>query len=82
MIHITAHAIQRFIERVAKVSVQDARERLSSPAVIAAAKFGAHYVRLGTGQRIVIQDGKVITVLPSEHRRGAMGADSDLRNGR
>jgi hypothetical protein len=30
--------------------------------------FGAHYVRLGTGQHVVIRDSAVITVLPKEAR--------------
>jgi hypothetical protein len=63
MIHVTHHAVQRFQERVANWPEDRVRAALSSPLVHKAAEFGAHYIRLGTGQRIVIEDGAVITVL-------------------
>lgn len=66
MIHVTAHAIERYQERVANVPDEEARVAICSPAVLKAAEFGATYVRLGTGQRIVIEDGRVVTVLPAE----------------
>lgn len=71
-LHITEHAIERYQERVANVSEADARIALSSPAVTTAADFGAPYVKLGTGQRIVIEGGRVITVLPSDMTIGRM----------
>ena len=70
MIVATCHAIDRYIERVEPVDRAQAEARLTSGRIEAAAKFGAHYVRLGTGHRIVIQDGYVITVLPRETRAG------------
>lgn len=79
MIHITAHAIQRYQERVANVSDDEARRRIDTVALRSAVQFGAPYVRLATGQRLVIQHGAVVTVLPSEHGRGGMGRDSDRR---
>ncbi len=66
---ITSHAIERYQERVANVSDDEARLALASPAVRAAALFGCKYVRLATGQRIVVEDGIVKTVLPSENYR-------------
>lgn len=36
--------------------------------VAAAAGFGAHYVRLPGNQRVVIEDGSVITVLPAPEK--------------
>lgn len=68
-VHITAHAIQRFRERVADLPEAEVRERLRSPFITAAADFGAHVVRLGTGQRIVIGEHCVVTVLPAENYR-------------
>lgn len=62
-VHVTNHACLRYQERVAPVSIEVARERLSSAVIEQAAAFGAMFVRLGTGQRIVIHDGRVITVL-------------------
>lgn len=69
MIHLTRHAIARYIERVAPCSEDEARRALSSPIIVKAAQFGAHCVRLGTGQRIVIHDHSVVTVLPADRKR-------------
>lgn len=70
MIEATAHAIDRFIERVAPVTREEAARALSNRRIDAAASFGAHYVRLGSGHRVVIQDGFVVTVLPTHCKRG------------
>lgn len=78
-IHITQHAIDRYRERVADVSEDQARETMSCAFVQNAADFGAPYVRLGTGQRLVIANHSVVTVLPKEHWEGAMGMASDQR---
>lgn len=73
MIHVTRHALDRFKERVANVPDDEVRARLSIPAVEFATKFGVPFVRLPTGQRVVVGvDGVVITVLPKDHRVGAM----------
>lgn len=76
---VTHHAIVRFQQRVANVSHEVARSILSSPVIQKAAQFGAHYVRLGTGQRVVIDQGKVITVLPADHRPGSMSMERSER---
>lgn len=68
-LHVTQHAIQRFQERVAPVTPEEARAALSSPTIHKAVEFGAIAVTLGTGQRIVINDGSIITVLSKERRR-------------
>jgi len=68
-IHITAHAIERYIERVAPVTPDEAHAALDSAAVRCAAEIGARFVRLGTGQRIVLQGHTVVTVMPSENYR-------------
>ena len=78
-LHITAHAIDRYRQRVSNVSIDDARIALTSPAISRAADFGAPYVRLGTGQRIVIVDHVVVTVLPPDVWVGTMGLDGDRR---
>lgn len=67
-VHVTHHAVQRFQERVANWPEERVRAAMSSPLVHKAAAFGAHYIRLGTGQRIVIQDGTVVTVLQANPR--------------
>lgn len=69
MIHITAHAVSRYRERVEPVGYDEAYAALTSPAVRAAFDFGARYVRLAGGQRIVIENGRVVTVLPADNYR-------------
>ena len=69
-LHITQHAIDRYRERVADMPDQAIVAQLTTDAVLAAARFGAPYVRLPTGQRIVIQRGAVVTILPNDTPRG------------
>ena len=64
---VTDHAVERYQERVANCTADQARQALSSPAVRAAAKFGAMFVRLATGHRIALRGHVVLTVLPPEH---------------
>lgn len=78
MIRVTYHAITRAMERIPGVCTEDqARALLSTKAIAAAANFGAKYVRLGTGQRIVIEEGSVITVLPADTQVWKMGHTGD-----
>lgn len=63
------HAIIRFRERVADLPDAEIIAALTSPALTKAADFGAHYVRLGTNQRVVIEEGVIVTVLPADHFR-------------
>lgn len=79
MIHITDHAIQRYQERIADVPAAEACRLMDTAAVRSAAQFGAPYVRLPTGQRLVIHEGKIITVLPLGHGRGGMSLAHDRR---
>lgn len=73
MLHVTTHAIERYQERVSNVPDADARAALSCPAVLKAAEIGAPFVKLGTGQRIVLDGQRVVTVLPSDTWRGTLG---------
>lgn len=63
-LYVTDHAIQRYCERVAEVSANAAICALSNPVIRKAAAFGARYVILSGGQRVVLQNGRVVTVLP------------------
>jgi hypothetical protein len=63
---ITQHARQRFRERVANLTDEAIDAALSSPTIIRAMQFGARYVRLGTGQHVVINEGVIVTVLPKD----------------
>ncbi|KPH67546.1 hypothetical protein [Novosphingobium sp. ST904] len=69
VLRVSGHAIQRYQERVANVSADEARAALSTPVIQAAANFGARFVRLGTGHRVCIQNHVVLSVLPAEHYR-------------
>jgi len=62
-ITVTRHAIERYQERVEPVSDEEAVARLSCPAMQKAVAFGARYVVLGCGNRAVIVENRVVTVL-------------------
>ena len=69
-LHVTVHAIERAMQRIPGIRSEDeARAILSSETIHQAVEFGAIAVTLGTGQRIVINDGAIITVLSKERRR-------------
>lgn len=72
-LHITGHAIERCIERVPGIRTEDeARGIMTTNVVRAAVAFGAPFVKLGTGQRIVIEAGSIVTVLPADTVRGRL----------
>jgi hypothetical protein len=62
-VHVTDHAIERAIERIG-CTPAEAQTLLSSKSVRSAATFGAPYVKLPGGQRIVLEGFNVVTVLP------------------
>lgn len=66
---VSLHAIERAIERGAASNEDAAVTLLSSPAIQAAAQFGARFVRLHTGHRVVIDEGTVVTVHPPDGYR-------------
>lgn len=69
---ITQHAVQRYQERVANVPEDQARAAMSSRTVDLADAIGAPFVRLGGGQRLVLEDHKVVTVLPRDTWTGTL----------
>jgi hypothetical protein len=76
MIHVTHHACERFIERVAPCSLDAARAHIleSAKAIEAAARFGCEVVRRAHGERLVLQGETAVTVyaahdLPHQCRR-------------
>ena len=69
MLRVSSHAIERYQERIANVSDDEARAALSSRAIQLAASFGARFVRLATGHRVAIADNTVTTVLPPMHHK-------------
>lgn len=79
-ITITQHAIKRCIERIPGIFTEEsARAALSTKAIERAAQFGAKYVRLGTGQRVVIENSRIITVLPADTNVWKLGEQGDRR---
>jgi hypothetical protein len=82
-LHVTGHAISRYRERVDPGADFDrAHAALTSAAVVRAADFGAPFVKLGTGQRIVIVEHRVVTVLPADTHRGKLDPSRDRSHGR
>lgn len=69
MIHITAHAIMRFQERVANLPDDEVRAFLLRPSILIAANLGTCDVILPSGHRVVVSDNTVITICPKRTRR-------------
>lgn len=68
---ITQHAIDRYIERVAVVTQDEARRRLAlaEKVVLVAAAFGCCSVKLGCGARLALCGAKIVTVYPPHSQR-------------
>jgi hypothetical protein len=77
-LHVSRHAAERYLERVnPRLTMAEAIDALSSPAIRRAAEFGAAYVRLGTGQRVVLDGFNVVTVLPTETPSWRLGCPKE-----
>jgi hypothetical protein len=63
-LHVTDHAIVRYLERVKGIDMDIIRAELASPTAEIADKFGAPIVILSSGHRVVVRNGCVSTVLP------------------
>lgn len=67
ILHVTAHAIERYRERVAPLEAEAVVERLNGPVFETACRFGARLVKLPEGGTAVLNftpDGpSVVTVL-------------------
>lgn len=74
---LTQRAIERYRECVADVPLPMIRQAIDCPAVRIAIEMGARFVRLGGGQRLVFEGDRIITVLPSDHRRGTLDPRRD-----
>jgi hypothetical protein len=81
MVHVTQHAVDRALERVPGLkSEAQAYCLLTSWAVHKAIEIGAPFVRLGTGQRIVLMEDRVITVLPRGTWMGCLCTDATRKH--
>lgn len=76
-IFLTRHAIQRYKERVADVPAAAIWAALDIPAVRIAIDFGARFVRLSGGQRIVLEHNRIVTILPRDRCRGSLHRRND-----
>ncbi len=76
-VFLTRHAIQRYRERVADVPAADIWRALDIPAVRIAIEFGARFVRLSGGQRIVLEQNRIVTILSSDRCRGSLARRLD-----
>lgn len=74
---VTPHAIARYRERVEDVPAIAVHHRLNASAFQIAADFGARYVRFAKGQRAVIIDHRVVTILPDGHAPGRLSMERD-----
>lgn len=66
MVHVTQHAIDRYIERIEPtLSVDQARARImaSEGAIKVAADFGCRCVRTGIGAKSILVGDRVVTVI-------------------
>lgn len=63
MAHITDHAVLRHLERTYGVDVEHYRQELASPAVDKAVEVGCPTVVGKHGERLLIRDGVVVTVV-------------------
>lgn len=81
---VTAHAIERFMERVRPCRWDEAETELRSHerAVLAAASIGCRSVRLGSGARLVLEGSTVVKVYPREVRHGRRFRPRCLRRNR
>lgn len=73
---VTAHAAQRFIERInPTLTTEQARAEIASHerAIVAAANFGCRCVRLGSGAKLVLSGTSVVTVI-TRHSMGCSAA--------
>jgi len=69
---ITQHAVERYAERVANVTLAEARRRLAlcERAVLAAAGIGCKSIKLGCGARLALEGAKIVIVYPP-HPKGS-----------
>jgi hypothetical protein len=78
-VHVTAHAIDRYIERIAPVERGEAYAVMISAeaAILRAAAFGGHVVRIASGAKLIITGRsqiRVVTVLRADQISSGMFA--------
>ena len=79
-VFLTRHAMQRYRERVADVPAAEIWRALDIRAVRVAIDFGARFVRLAGGQRVVLEDNRIVTILPRDRCRGSLHRRNDRKH--
>lgn len=67
---ISDHALVRFLERVKGIDMEIIRAEMQTPAVEKACEFGCPVVIGRHGERLVIRDGVVVTVIAKGRWQG------------
>jgi len=70
MIEITDHAVLRYLERVHGIDMVKVRADMQSPALAIANNFGCPVLIGKHGERLVIRDGVVVTVIAKARYAG------------
>jgi hypothetical protein len=80
-VFLTLHAIKRYRERVADVPACEIWRALDCRAVRTAIDFGARYVRLSGGQRVVLDENRVVTILPKDFHETGLAPHRNRNSG-
>lgn len=70
MLDISDHAVLRYLERVKGVSIEAIKAEMRTPAAEKACAFGAPVVIGRNGERLVIRDGVIVTVIAKGRHQG------------
>ena len=70
MVDISDHAIVRWLERVKGVDIAAIRAEMSTPALAKADEFGCPVLIGRNGERLVIRQGVVVTVIAKGRYQG------------
>lgn len=71
MTEISDHAVLRYLERVKGVDIAAVRAEIATPALAKADEFGAPVLIGRHGERLIIREGIVVTVLAKARYVGA-----------
>jgi hypothetical protein len=70
-LHITAHAISRYRERVEPLSEAAVVSALHSPAILKAVEIGANAVILPGGCKVILAGNSIVTIKPKPGKKRA-----------
>ena len=62
-VEISDHAVYRYLQRVKGINMEAVRDEMRNPALAVADEFGCATVIGRHGERMIIEDGVVVTVL-------------------